>query len=118
MSGVIANLVGGLQGTEDAASAAALKRVHDLLRKRFPEKRAAELAAITKLSISGWQKNLREKREPSFGALVWLLRSEFRMELLQAILGIDEYTLLLEEAQLEAKRQELIRRREALREKP
>jgi len=118
MSMMSANPAGGLQGTEDTATAAALKRVHDLLRKRFPEKRAAELSAITKISISGWHKNLREKREPSFSALVWLLRSEFRMELLEALLGFDEFTLMLEEAQLEVKRQELVRHRKALREKP
>lgn len=123
MHGNLANRVGGLQGTE-SENDPAWERIHELLRILFPGKTAADLADITGLSISGWHKSLREKRALSPDALLCLLRQPFGREILDALMGgsdarwYAEYRLMWDEAQLEARRQELQRRREALREKP
>lgn len=114
----------GIEGTNDVPSDDPWCRLHDLIEKLFPVKTAFHLSDITGLSVSAWQKSLREKRSLSADALLSLLRSPFGKQILEALMGdadarwFAEFQLMWDEAQLEAKRQELQRRREALRERP
>lgn len=118
MSLANANSGRGLQSTNDVDTDPTWVRIHDLIVELFPVKTAFHLSDITGLSVSAWQKSLREKRAPSAGALVSLLRSSVGFKILRTLLSDDEFTLMWDEAQLEAKRQDIQRRREALRGRP
>ena len=113
----------GIEGTNDVPDDDPWGRLHALIEKLYPVKTAFHLADITGLSVSAWQKSLREKRSLSADALLSLLRAPFGKQVLEALMGdadtrwFAEFQLMWDEAQLEAKRQELVRRREALREK-
>lgn len=93
-------------------------------RDLFPLKTSRHLSEITGYSVDAAESWLLGRRKLPSDALAALICSAFGFEILGVLMEgpgphwYAEFSLMWDEAQLEAKRQELQRRREALREKP
>lgn len=95
-----------------------------VLRGIWPKKTAAHMATYTGLLTRSCESFLSRNSALNGEAVIALLRSEHGKEVLEAVMQDSgarwyaEFQLMWDEAQLEAKRQELQERRKALREKP
>jgi hypothetical protein len=115
---------GAAVGCKEFGHEGVWRRLASVVENIFPRKTAINLAALAGLKERAAYTFLAGQSALSSDAVLSLLRSEHGKHVLDAVMKDSdadwyaEFSLLWDEAQLEAKRQELQRRREALREKP
>jgi hypothetical protein len=89
MKVLLTNPSGELRGAGTAEIFGHVERLHALVHELFPKKPAAHLADLTGLSVRAWHKSLRDRRNFSTAALLFLFRSRHGPAFLHAFIGDD-----------------------------